>query len=359
MPGGSLWRRIRDAVGIAVLLAVSTVAAYAAGGTTTALPHAFYVPIVIAAACFGVSGAVVAAAAAGILCGPVMPQDVAAGVPQETLNWLMRAGFFLVVGVVAALVTDQLRKGWSAQHAVAEERADLASARPVLLQVVSHEIRTLLTVLKGGMELLQRHETFGPQSQKMVPAVVRSLDRLEDLAEVVIAAVDTDSIEERRVHRIRVGDALQSLSPQLDPSRVHISGGDAEVVTEPENLRLIVRCLVENALKFSPDGTPVEVSARVSRSGVLVEVRDRGAGIPDDFTTGEFQIMRQGDASTTREKGGLGLGLYATRRLVDRLGGELMLRRDGAHGTSAPRCYRRRWSEPASPPVRPPSGRRH
>lgn len=339
MPGERVWRRVRDVAGIALLLAASTFAVYAAGGTSTALPHAFYIPVVIAAVSFGLPGAIATAVAAGILCGPVMPLEVATATAQPAVNWLIRAAFFLAVGVVAALVTSRMRKAWAAEHAVAEERADLASARSVLLQVVSHEIRTPLTVLKGGMELLARLDELGPHGQKMVPAMGRAFDRLEDLAEVVVAAVDAGSTDERRVHRIRVADAMrdavQSLSPQLDPSRVHIHADDAELVTEPENLRLVVRCLVENALKFSPEGSRVDLSARPSSGGVLIEVRDNGPGIPDDFTTGEFQIMKQGDTSTTREQGGLGLGLYATRRLVDRLGGELMLRRADGHGTSA------------------------
>lgn len=147
-------------------MAVSMVAVYVAGGTRTALPHAFYIPIVIAAASFGLPGAIATAVAAGILCGPVMPLEVATGTAQPTVNWLIRAAFFLAVGVVAALVTEQLRKAWAAEHAVAEERADLASARSVLLQVVSHEIRTPLTVLKGGMELLARLDNLGPKVRR-------------------------------------------------------------------------------------------------------------------------------------------------------------------------------------------------
>lgn len=334
-------RVVRDVAVVAALTVGAAAAVYAAGGTRTALPHAFYVPIVVAAARFGWPGGLLTAAAAAILCGPVMPLDVEAGTRQDLANWVIRGGFFLAVGGVAAFVTDRMRRALAAERTTAEERADLAAARSVLLQVVSHEIRTPLTVLRGGMELLARLEDLGPQGRALVPAMSRSFARLEDLAEVAIAAVDDKTVDELRPRPVRVADALQeavdSLSPLLNPSRVEISGGDRVITTEPEHLRLIVRCLVENALKFSPADAPVLLSARPNgERGVVVEVRDSGPGIPDDFTTGELQIMRQGDDSTTREQGGLGLGLYATRRLVDRLGGELILGRAGKDGgTSA------------------------
>lgn len=331
------WRIVRD-VAVVVLLTVAAAAAvYAAGGTRTALPHAFYIPIVVAAARFGWPGGLLTAAIAAILCGPFMPLDVETETRQDLVNWVIRGGFFLAVGSVAALVTDRIRRALATEHAIAEERADLAAARSVLLQVVSHEIRTPLTVLKGGMEMLSRLEDLGPHGRSLVPAMRRSFARLEDLAEVVVAAVDDTTVDELRPRTVRVADAMQeavnSLSPLLDPARVQISGSDPVITTEPEHLRLIVRCLVENALKFSPPDTPVLLSAEPDGNGrVIVEVRDSGPGIPDDFTTGELQIMRQGDDSTTREQGGLGLGLYATRRLVDRLGGELILKRAGTDG---------------------------
>lgn len=91
-------------VGIALLLAATWAAIHASGGTRGALPHLFYIPIVLAALPFGLPGSVVTAAAAGVLCGPLMPLDVAADQAQATSSWLLRAGMFVVVGAATGAV---------------------------------------------------------------------------------------------------------------------------------------------------------------------------------------------------------------------------------------------------------------
>ncbi|MEX1162659.1 MAG: EAL domain-containing protein [Nitriliruptor sp.] len=86
---------------IAAALAAVTAMTYAAGGTRTVLPHLFYVPIMLAAARFGFRGGIAAAIAATLLCGPVMPLEVAAGEPQVLAGWLSRGVFFLTIGSLA------------------------------------------------------------------------------------------------------------------------------------------------------------------------------------------------------------------------------------------------------------------
>lgn len=85
------------------LLAIALWAAwrsvFAAGGTSSALPHLFYLPVVAAALRFGRTGGAIAGLAATLLCGPLMPLDVTAGIGQSTGNWLARGAFFVAVGV--------------------------------------------------------------------------------------------------------------------------------------------------------------------------------------------------------------------------------------------------------------------
>lgn len=89
--------------------AARLVAGAVGGGTHTAWPHAFYVPIIVAALPYGAVGAVVTAVAASILCGPFTPLDTMTGASQSLVNWLTRSGFFVVIGaltggIVAAAV---------------------------------------------------------------------------------------------------------------------------------------------------------------------------------------------------------------------------------------------------------------
>ena len=95
---------------IAMLLAASWSVVFSAGGTQTAWPHVFYLPIVLAALPFGRKGGVGAGVAATVLCGPLMPLDTAAGIAQGVANWATRGGFFVAVGLLAGATVDVLRR---------------------------------------------------------------------------------------------------------------------------------------------------------------------------------------------------------------------------------------------------------
>ena len=82
---------------------------WSAGGSRTAFPHLFYVPIVLAALPFGVRGGVLAGVAAMVLAGPLLPLDVATGEAQELVNWLARGGFFVAIGAISGSTTRALR----------------------------------------------------------------------------------------------------------------------------------------------------------------------------------------------------------------------------------------------------------
>lgn len=115
---GKLLRRVRgmprwvSVVGIVLLLAACWSIVHAAGGTRTAWPHVFYVPIVLASLPFGVAGGIAAAVAATLLCGPLMPLDVDAGQSQDLVNWLTRGGFFVAIGSISGTSMWSLRRGY-------------------------------------------------------------------------------------------------------------------------------------------------------------------------------------------------------------------------------------------------------
>lgn len=98
---------------VASLLAVCWLVAYAGGGSQTVLPHAFYLPIVLAAAAFGVRGALVAAVLAGLLAGPLLPLDVVAGTDQAPLSWLARGVVFALVGGTVGGLFTAIRRSYA------------------------------------------------------------------------------------------------------------------------------------------------------------------------------------------------------------------------------------------------------
>jgi two-component system sensor histidine kinase SenX3 len=104
--------------------------------------------------------------------------------------------------------------------------------------------------------------------------------------------------------------------------------------------RMLHRCLdelLDNAIKFSPGGEPVTISANLEVASaqrlVRVTVRDRGVGIDPDTRSRVFHDFYQADASETRQYGGLGLGLALVRRIVDGLGGDVVVESDPGRGS--------------------------
>lgn len=87
-------------------LVIAALATYAAGGSKTALPHSFYVPVIIAAVRFRSRGALAVGVAAGLIAGPWMPLDVAANSSQEAVNWLARLVTFVLIGQLTAYLSQ-------------------------------------------------------------------------------------------------------------------------------------------------------------------------------------------------------------------------------------------------------------
>ena len=141
---------------VAAVFAGCWVLTYTAGGTRTAMPHIFYVPIVLAARPFGVRGGIVAGVIAAVLCGPGMPLDVGTGEPQELLNWATRGAFFVLVGALAGTSTMFARRRfqnelasqlWTEVNASAGHSADASTmdgwGSRVRDALESHSFRTV------------------------------------------------------------------------------------------------------------------------------------------------------------------------------------------------------------------------
>lgn len=83
--------------------------------------------------------------------------------------------------------------------------------------------------------------------------------------------------------------------------------------------------MIDNAMKFSPEGTPVDIQGRRHGDRVEVRVGDQGTGMTPSFLERAFEAFTQEDVSTVREKGGLGIGLFVARNLLNELGGSIAI----------------------------------
>ncbi|MGH2663705.1 MAG: ATP-binding protein [Actinomycetota bacterium] len=198
------------------------------------------------------------------------------------------------------------------------------------LSNVSHELRTPLTPIIGYSEILSRREISPEQTRQFAGAVLESGRRLE---RIVAMLVDFSAIE---AGRLRVRPEPTSLHPEAREvverwqgrSTRHRFTAEAEEGLPPAQINpamfgRILDELLDNAVKYSPEGGEVRVAVKRADGMLTVDISDQGIGIERDDLARIFQDFRQVDASDTRPFGGLGLGLTFAKRLVEAHGGEM------------------------------------
>lgn len=169
----------RAVVTVALLLGLSWLVSYALGGAGRVPPHWFYVPVLVAAARFGLVGAAATAVVAGLLAGPLLPLDVATGAGQHVLDWSGRLGYFLGIGAVMGAIVVRLRTSLEREIALAQEERDLALRKGAFIATVSHELRTPLTVIEGVSKTLDQQGWVADPGRPLLEGLHRANQRLE------------------------------------------------------------------------------------------------------------------------------------------------------------------------------------
>lgn len=318
-------------------LAGSWAVAAGTGSATAVSRHLFYLPVILAAARFGLAGAAAVGLAAGLLAGPLVPLEGAAAAANTPVVWGGRMGFFLGIGALVAVLAAQAQRARAAQLEAFEERARLASQRGLLVQSVSHEFRTPLTTILGVAATLGRPGLTPSQRDQLHAALGRATRRLNDLTAVVMTAAE-DAVE--RVQEVidlpeLVAEVAETLEHLGGPERVGFRGGPEELVSDPYAVRLVVKILVENALKFSPSDSPVEVVTDAADDTIDLRVRDHGPGLDEEARRMILEPFTQLHEEVVRARGGLGLSLFAADRIIRQLAGTLVFRPPSDGGTEA------------------------
>jgi signal transduction histidine kinase len=183
--------------------------------------------------------------------------------------------------------------------------------------------------------------------QRTVRAMYGELGRMSRLVADLLTLSRLDSSVPLALHNMDVGRLLRDIADQMTPIaegkdvRLVVSSQEQSVVqAEPDRLRQVVLNLVDNAVRFAPPGTSVQLSARrdLARNQVLIEVEDQGPGIPREDLPHIFDRFYRGDPSRARATGNSGLGLAIAQAIVQAHGGTLSAVSspgNGAHFTVA------------------------
>ena len=206
------------------------------------------------------------------------------------------------------------------------------------LATVSHELRTPMTAILGWTHVLRGGRLGAAEATRALDTVERNarvqnqlIEDLLDMSRIITGKLRLDA---RPLDpRTFIGAAVESVRPAAEAKGVRlqeVSGAAAGTVSgDADRLQQVVWNLLTNAIKFTPEGGRIEVHVGAAGAHVEVAVRDTGDGIGRDFLPYVFDRFRQGDQSTTRAHGGLGLGLAIVRHLVELHGGTVHADSDG------------------------------
>lgn len=241
------------------------------------------------------------------------------------------------------------------------ELKDAVRAREEFLSVASHELRTPLTPLKGFAALtLQRLEGSGefPERERLLKALRSMARQTQRLTRLVDDLLDTARIQGGRLALERQrSDLVPLLREVLERFEVRAENGLAFELHVPEHpvegdwdaprLDQVLTNLVSNAVRYSPQGGTVRVSLEEEEPGhVLVHVKDQGIGIPPESLASLFRPFARASNAHARHYGGLGLGLFICREIVERHGGTIWAESPGPQQGSAFHVRLPRQAEP-------------
>lgn len=267
-----------------------------------------------------------------------------------------------------AVATAELR-----ETVVKLEEADRLKSQ--FLSIASHELKTPITAMSGFVQIalrrlrtrLQPGSPSGQEWEQEATNVVRQLEivqrQTDRLARLTDELLDVSRIQSGRLE-FRFEDVdLVALAQQVvdhlaattshHALRVIGTGGAASTVWgDSDHLEQVVSNLVANAIKYSPEGGQVDVTVAAEPSEVHVAVRDEGIGVPSEQLDRIFELFYRAPDRRAENAGGMGLGLYISKAIVERHGGRIWAESGAARGTTV-HVVLPRWPAEAGSAPRP------
>ena len=213
------------------------------------------------------------------------------------------------------------------------------------LNVTSHELRTPISAIKGYVQMLLR-QTLGEitdEEREALDVILRNINRLDALIKDILDVSRIESgtmkfIPEKTNVKTLVEETTQTMKSYSDRKKITINAdieeGIPRLKVDRGRIKQVMLNLLNNAIKFSPDGSIVNVKARKEKDEVLFEVQDFGRGIPRDKQDKVFETFFQVDSSMDRKFGGAGLGLTISRGIVRSHGGKIWVESKEGKGST-------------------------
>ena len=255
-----------------------------------------------------------------------------------------------------------LLQGLAGQAAIAINNARLYKQKEDFILTASHELRTPVTAIEGYVTLISKHgdrlpkeklDAFFQDIQRATRQLVGMVERMTDAAKMFSQSLKLEPVNVRKA----ADEAQASQTLETQPRVRDLAPPDLWVVADAERLQQVIVNLVSNALKYSPEHQPCELTARpetraaLVRAGrahaaaedaperwVVVSVTDHGEGIPPEDQSQLFQKFVRLSRSLTTPVRGTGLGLWICREDVERMGGDVWVESELGRGSTFSFC---------------------
>ncbi len=247
---------------------------------------------------------------------------------------------------IMTAVDITLNKQVEAERRILLEREQKARAdaeevnriKDEFLAIVSHELRTPLNAILGWTKLIRSGRIKPERFEQALEVIDRNatlqaqlIEDLLDISRIIrgklhleLYPVDLKSVIRETVETLALAAEAKSINVELK-----LDNNVAPIVGDSNRLSQILWNLLSNAIKFTPSQGSIEINLTEVNSTVQIRVSDTGIGINSDFLPLIFEYFRQVDSSSTRAKGGLGLGLAISRNLVEAHGGTIVAESPG------------------------------
>jgi two-component system phosphate regulon sensor histidine kinase PhoR len=235
-----------------------------------------------------------------------------------------------------AKLRDELRDNFESVRKAYEEMKSLDKAKDSLVNTISHELRTPLTTVLGYLEMASEglYGEVPPKLRDKFGTMLSSINRINTLVgkmlEMSRLQEKTLNLDMEHVNLAMVTrEVLGELEGHIHAKKhqVHVLFGNELPVVMADRLRMhdVIESLVDNAIRYTREGGKITVGADILAGKVHIWVRDTGVGVSDEEKAKIFDKFFLADAGLTREDGRIGIGLYVSREIVRKHGGEMWL----------------------------------
>jgi PAS domain S-box-containing protein len=243
---------------------------------------------------------------------------------------------------------------------IEEQLREADQRKDEFLAMLAHELRNPLTPIRNAASLLAEPnlpKTRLSWASDLIENQVAHLSRLvDDLLDISRIARGKITLRKERLDLAELlRQAHESVEPDMTAKahrfEIHLPAESVSLQGDRVRLVQVFQNLLGNAVKFTPEGGHIVLSARATENEVEIEVVDNGVGIAPDLLPGVFDLFRQGESTLDRSRGGLGIGLTLVRRLVEMHGGRVEARSPGPGQGAAISVYLPRAGEIDESPI--------